>query len=206
MMSNRAPGTEGYAENAATLIQSWQELSFSDKPRPVLDLIPTTPCLILDVGAGIGVDAAALAAMGHQVVAVEPTTELRLSGMALHSSAKIEWVADRLPYLRVLRVENRSFDLIMLSAVWMHLDEQERRRAMLRIAAMTRSSGRIIISLRHGPVPLGRRMFDVTAEETIQLAEAQHLWPVLHMRAQSMQQANRLADVTWTYLGFSKAQ
>jgi hypothetical protein len=30
----------------------------------------------------------------------------------------------------------------------------------------------MIFTLRHGPVPVGRRMFDVSAEETIHLAEA----------------------------------
>ena len=43
-------------------------------------LIPATPSRVLDVGAGTGRDAAALAALGHSVVAVEPTPELRAHG------------------------------------------------------------------------------------------------------------------------------
>ena len=33
-----------------------------------------------------------------------------------------------------------------------------------------RPGGRVILSLRHGPMPAGRRMFAVSAEETVELA------------------------------------
>jgi tRNA(Phe) wybutosine-synthesizing methylase Tyw3 len=48
-------------------------------------------------------------------------------------------------------------------------------------------------------------MFDVTAEETIGLAAACRLSPVLHIKAESVQEANRLAGVTWSHLAFSKS-
>jgi protein-L-isoaspartate O-methyltransferase len=66
------PGTEGYGENAVGLINTWQTLTLNDKPKAILALVPTVPSLVLDVGAGIGTDAGALAALGHRVVAVEP--------------------------------------------------------------------------------------------------------------------------------------
>jgi protein-L-isoaspartate O-methyltransferase len=37
---------------------------------------------VLDIGSGTGRDAAGLAAMGHSVVAVEPTAELRIGAAA----------------------------------------------------------------------------------------------------------------------------
>ena len=49
----------------------------------------------------------------------------------------------------------------------------------------------MILSLRHGPVPEGRRMFDVSAEETIQLAAAQQFRLILHLEGPSVQEANR---------------
>jgi len=202
-MAGRASGTEGYAENATTLIANWRQRSFADKPRPVLDLLPDRPSLILDVGAGIGIDAAALAAAGHTAVAVEPVDELRVAGMALHRSPAIEWIADSLPDLGRLTAEGRSFDVILLSAVWMHLDETERRRAMPVVVALLRPGGRIIMSLRHGPVPSGRRMFEVAPEETIRLAEAERLQCVLRLTSESAQQANRQAGVSWTHLAFA---
>ena len=72
-MSARVSGTEGYAEEAKLLIERWRNISFEDQHKIVFDLFPPAPSKILDIGAGIGIDAAAFAAMGHQVVAVEPT-------------------------------------------------------------------------------------------------------------------------------------
>lgn len=196
------PGTQGYAEEAEGLVARYDGLAFADVHRPVLHLIPTVPCDALDIGAGTGRDAAYLAAMGHRVVAVEPTRELRLPGMALHPSARITWLDDSLPELALLRARRQAFDLVMLTAVWMHLDQRQRRDAMPRVAALLRRGGVMIISLRHGPAPPGRRMFDVSAEETAVLAQAEGLTLVLNLRAGSVGEENRRAGVTWTRLAF----
>ncbi|RDJ99274.1 class I SAM-dependent methyltransferase [Paraburkholderia lacunae] len=203
-MSVKVSGTEGYAENAQPLVKQWQNISFADQHKPVLHLIPEIPSRILDVGSGVGVDAAAFAAMGHTVVAVEPVDELRVAGIDLHPSTEIEWIDDSLPDLAILLSRSETFDVVMLTAVWMHLDEEERRRAMPNVSSLVGAGGVLIMSLRHGPVPQGRRMFDVSAEETIQLARIQDLQPVLNLRTQSIQQANRDMGVTWTRLAFEK--
>ena len=196
-------GTEGYAENAAKLASAWQRLSFADKPSGILKLVPATRSRVLDIGAGIGTDAAALAAMGHHVVAVEPVDALREAGRACHSSASIKWVADGLPDL--LQIPGApDFDLVTLFAVWMHLDAIQRGAAMRRIAQLIRSGGRLILSLRHGPVPPGRRMFSVPADETIALGRAHALVPILKLESESVQPANRDAGVTWTFLAFER--
>jgi len=70
-------GTEGYAEQAEKLVAQWQAISFADTHEVFLPLPPTRPCGVLDIGAGIGTDAAAYAAMGHDVLALERTDELR---------------------------------------------------------------------------------------------------------------------------------
>jgi hypothetical protein len=79
---------------------------------------------------------------------------------------------DSLPDLAVLRTWQKEFDFMMLSTVWMHLDEDERRRAMPNVSALLRDGATLVMSLRRGPVPEGRWMFDVSAEETIQPANA----------------------------------
>jgi SAM-dependent methyltransferase len=200
MGSVRISGTEGYAEAAEALLKT--RLPFQDLHRPILHLIPSAPARILDVGSGPGHDAAAFAAMGHRVVAVEPTEQLRLPAMALHPSPLIEWVDDSLPHLRSVAESGDTFDLVMLSAVWMHLDERQRRIAMPVVASVLTASGTLIMSLRHGPVPSGRRMFEVTAVETIELARAAGLRPVVNVWTNSVQPANRAAGVTWTRLAF----
>ena len=202
---NKISGTEGYAEMAACLVQQWQEISFEEHHAMVLHLLPAAPCHVLDIGSGIGKDAAAFAAMGHSVVAVEPTQELRLPGIALHDSPRITWLDDSLPDLSRLSAMNQTFDLIMLSAVWMHLDAAQRQQAMPRLAALMNASATLILSLRHGPVPARRRMFDVSAAETIELAALQNLEPILNVQTASIQKLNQQSGVTWTRLAFRRA-
>lgn len=194
-------GTEGYAEAAETLVRQYESVSFAEVHRQVLHLLPATPGRILDIGAGTGRDAAAFAAMGHTVVAVEPTAELRNRAAAQHPSPRIEWLEDSLPHLARLGGRGEAFDLVMLTAVWMHFDEGQRRLAMPRAARLVRSGGQMILSLRHGPVPPGRRMFEVSVEEVIHLAEASGLG--LIFRLDDQPSALGRSDVRWTRLAFS---
>jgi len=200
----RVSGTEGYAEEAERLVAPYENLAFADVHAPVLHLIPQTPARVLDIGAGTGRDAAAFAAMGHRVVAVEPTKAFCNHAAMLHPSERIEWLDDSLPELRQLRARGDTFDLVMLTAVWMHLDEPQRHHAMPIVACLVREGGTLILALRHGPIPPGRRMFEVSAEETIRLAEAQGLRTELSMHFPSIQRGNRLAGVTWTRLAFQR--
>jgi SAM-dependent methyltransferase len=202
--SVQVSGTEGYAEEAKELFKLYEAIPTADAHRAVLHLIPPAPSRILDIGSGTGRDAAWFASQGHRVVAVEPTDAMRIPAMALHPSPAIEWLNDSLPDLALLRARGETFDLVMLSAVWMHLDEAQRQRAMPNVAALVRAGGPVIMTLRHGPVPPGRRMFEVSAEETIELAKAQGLQVVLNMRTESSQEANRIAGVNWTSLAFVK--
>jgi len=203
-MSAPVSGTEGYADEAEELFKRYESVPAADAHRAVLHLIPAAPSSVLDVGSGTGRDAAWFAEGGHRVVAVEPTGEMRIPAMALHPSPRIEWLDDSLPELALLRARGERFDLVMLTAVWMHLDAQQRRHAMPNLASLVRAGGTVIMKIRHGPVPPGRRMFEVTPEETIELARMQGLHPLLNAHAESSQAANRVAGVTWTNLAFAK--
>jgi SAM-dependent methyltransferase len=204
--SVQVSGTEGYAEEAEELFKLYEGIPAADAHRAVLHLIPTAPSSILDIGSGTGRDAAWFAAMGHRVVAVEPTNAMRLPAMALHPSPRIEWLDDSLPDLTSLLTRGEKFDVVMLSAVWMHLDAQQRRQAMPNLAALVRAGGVMIMKVRHGPVPAGRRMFEVSPEETIELAQMQGLHAVLNVRTESSQEANRRAGVSWTNLAFVRGK
>ena len=188
MTSVPVSGTEGYAEEAEALFKQYESIPAADAHRAVLHLIPATPASVLDIGSGTGRDAAWFASQGHRVFAVEPTDAMRLPAMALHPSPAIEWLDDSLPDLALVRKRGETFDLVMLTAVWMHLDEAQRRQAMPHLAALVRPGGTLIMKIRHGPVPAGRRMFEVSAEETIALARMQDLHPVLNLRTESSQE------------------
>lgn len=198
----RVRGSRGYTEQADELVARYEAIDFAAKHRAVLALLPPAPASVIDIGAGSGADAAWLAARGYRVVAVEPTEAMRSHAIALHPSPAIEWIDDSLPALHRVIAQKRSFDLVMLTAVWMHLDAEERRLAMASVAALVARDGLLVMTLRHGPVPNGRLMFAVSAEETIALATARGLVPSLHVHAESSQASNRDAGVSWSQLAF----
>jgi SAM-dependent methyltransferase len=196
-------GTQGYGETADVLATQYESRSFADVHRGLLPVLPTAPARALDIGAGTGRDAAALAALGHTVLAVEPTQEMRAHGQRLHPSPAIEWLDDSLPELaRVrarVRARNERFNLVMMTAVWMHLDEAERTRAMACVADLVAPGGLMTLSLRHGPVPAGRRMFDVSPAETRALAARHGLATVYEKDRPSVFNAD---GVWWDVLAF----
>ena len=195
----RLSGTEGYGETAHLLVEQYEKLTFDEVHGDRVHLFPVAPARVLDIGAGTGRDAAALAALGHSVVAVEPTAEMRDIGQRLHASAAIDWIDDGLPDLAHVRERGETFDLVLLTAVWMHLDADQRERAMPAVASLMRPGGVMKLSLRHGPIPPGRRMFDVSADETTALA-GRHGLTVIHRSARKS--LSHAADVQWDVLMF----
>lgn len=191
------PGSAGYAEIAAIMLE--RRVPFEVAHRPLLPLLPAIPIDVLDLGAGPGHDAAALAKMGDRVVAVEPIAALREGGRALYGDASINWCDACLPLLEGI---DGRYDLIIASGVWHHLDRDERAIAMTRIVSLLADRGLFAVSMRHGPVQHGRRGFMVSAEEAIALAAVAGLTTIVQVTHDSILAANRAAGVTWTYLVF----
>lgn len=196
------PGARGYAAQAETLAAQYESVRFANLHAWMLDLLPPAPASVLDVGAGSGRDAAGFAAMGHRVLAVEPTAELRSRAWELHASDGIEWLDDALPNLDRVAARGARFEVVMATAVWMHLDGAERRLAMPRVASLLRPGGVFAMALRHGPVPTGRLMFEVSADETIGLAALAGL--ALMRKLDGQPTLLGVADVTWTRLAFRR--
>jgi len=57
------------------------------------------------------------------------------------------------------------------------------------------------MSLRHGPVPDGRRMFDVSADETVALGEQAGLG--IHHCSEREDMLGR-ADVSWSFVALKR--
>jgi SAM-dependent methyltransferase len=197
----RHKGNEGYAEEADVLSRQYESVRFEDVHGPVLHLLPRVPSDVLDIGAGTGRDARALAAMRHRVVAVEPTAAFRTRSAHVDQSPLIEWVDDYLPELSSITQRSDRFDVIMLTAVWIHLDPKQREQAMPTVVRLLRPHGILLLTLRHGPAPPGRRViFETSADETIALASAQGLRLVVNVEHQADFYGRR--EVTWTSLAF----
>jgi SAM-dependent methyltransferase len=114
------------------------------------DLLPQSG-LVIDVGAGTGRDAAWFASKGLEVVAVEPSSGMRAEAKARRPESKIEWIDDRMPSLSRTLALGLAADVVFLGAVWMHVPPEDRRRAFRKLVSLTRSGGRIVMSIRKGP-------------------------------------------------------
>lgn len=204
-MSTNPASTAGYASEVDALFKRYEARDATAVHAPWSHFFPESPAHILDIGAGTGRDAAMFAALGHTVTAVEPVDVLRTRAAELHPEPQITWLADALPNLTETRALNQAFNAILMHAVWMHLTEAERATAMPHLAALMAPGARLLMSLRHGPVPAGRRMFDVSGEETIALASSVSLNCLYHDRSGSIQAENRVQNIEWTKLVFEKA-
>ena len=192
--------TDGYAEEAAALIKRYDAIDFDAYHRDVFPLLPLPPEEVLDIGAGTGRDAAGFAAIGYTVTAIEPTSAFRAYATEVHASPRINWLDDRLPRLAGIADRAERFGVVMLTAVWMHLDRHERSEAMPVLARLLRPGGAMAMTLRHGPVPAGRRMFEVSADETVALASGNGLTVIL--RQLNIASERFQEGVTWDRLVF----
>lgn len=202
-MTNIA-STSGYAAQAPDLLARYEARDAAAVHAPWVSFFPKAPARIIDIGAGTGRDAAWLASLGYSVLAVEPVDELRTRAATLHPAPEITWLADILPDLNAVRTRGEAFDMVLMHAVWMHLTQAERIAGMAHVSRLIERGARLFMSLRHGKIPQGRRMFDVTGEETIALAAKHGLTPLFHERAPSIQDENRAAGIEWTKLVFEK--
>lgn len=184
-----------YDQHAARLAAQYESLSFEAVHESLLNFLPPAGATVLDVGAGSGRDAAWLANHGYEVVAVEPSAAMLTQARALHAATRIHWVADALPDLANVRRLGLKFDLILLSAVWMHVPVAERHRALRKLATLLAPKGRIAISLRLGTPDAERGMFAVSLPELVGMAQQFGL-RIVHTH----NSADRLgrSEVAWT--------
>lgn len=190
----------GYPEAAVALAARYESVSFEQAHRGVLHYLTLPPCRVADLGAGSGRDAAALAARGHDVYAVEPVAQMRNAARLLHCDAEITWLDDTLPELDTLTLEaeqSGGFGLVLASAVWMHLSRAERSLALRRVTRLLRPEGRLVLTLPHGPAPRGRRVFEVDPVE-IMIGAADCGLELAHLS--HVADAHGRADVSWTNL------
>ncbi|WP_370173040.1 MULTISPECIES: class I SAM-dependent methyltransferase [Hyphomonas] len=203
-MKERA-STAGYAEEAPDLFVRYEARDAAAVHAPWAEFLPKPPARVLDIGAGTGRDAAWFARTGHFVLAVEPVDALRTGAAELHPEPSIIWLDDALPDLTATRARGESFDMILMHAVWMHLTEEERVTGMANVASLLKPGGHLFLSQRHGPIPEGRRMFDISGDETIALAAPHGLTNLYCNRAGSIQAENMALGIEWTKLVFEKS-
>ena len=138
-------------------------------------LLPEPPAVVTDIGAGSGRDAAWLAGLGHEVIAVEPSSGMRREAAAAHGDDRIRWLDDRLPGLSGVVRGGLPADAVLVSAVWMHVPPEDRPRAFRRLVGVLRPRGVLAVTLRQGPPDPARAIHPVSLPEIESLAVANGL-------------------------------
>ena len=165
---NQVTGTAGYEKFVSQFVESSQSLDFRVVCQAFIDYLPELPARILDVGAGAGQNAAALAGMGYNVTAIEPLDLFLAAAQTAYSDQAINWYQCQMPKLACLDGEEASFDFILAEGVWHHLNEAERQSTVLRFSQLLRPGGRCALSLRNGPMGMGSCVYPTDADETIE--------------------------------------
>ncbi|HWJ37879.1 MAG TPA: methyltransferase domain-containing protein [Sphingomicrobium sp.] len=135
-----------YNRRAAALIPAYGSVLFEQVHAAALPYLPALPARVLDVGAGSGRDAAALSALGFEVTAVEPASELRKAGKLLAPHAR--WLADKLPRLAILTERDDRFAFILCSAVLMSLKPRDLAPSLAAMARLLLPYGVLAVTLR----------------------------------------------------------
>lgn len=190
-----------YSQNIDSLVSQYDGVSFESVHSDWLKFLPTNGTA-LDIGAGSGRDARYLSERGLKVHAVEPATSLMLAAKRNSSEHDITWYQDGLPNLNQVKALDLPFDLILLSAVWMHLSFEERSLSMKTMASLLSAGGRLVVTLRHGEFNDGRTAFPVRADEVCQLGEQSGLSVVLKTDLTDDQLGR--SDVVWQTVVLSK--
>ncbi|MBB1487660.1 class I SAM-dependent methyltransferase [Oceanospirillum sediminis] len=164
---SQVTGTAGYERFASRFVESSQSMDFRVVCQAFIDYLPEFPARILDVGAGAGQNAAALADMGYNVTAIEPLDIFLTAAQTAYSDQAINWHQCQMPGLACLDGKEASFDFILAEGVWHHLDETERQSTVLRFGELLRPGGRCALSLRNGPMGMGSCVYPTDADETI---------------------------------------
>jgi 2-polyprenyl-3-methyl-5-hydroxy-6-metoxy-1,4-benzoquinol methylase len=153
-----------YHQNAPTFFERYRSLSTPDVIGEAISAVPTKPSLVLDIGSGSGRDSEWLAAQGHTVVSVEPAKALRDMAIAGGQDRRIIHFHATLPGLDGIDRFVGRFDFVLCSAVWMHLDEDERPVGALRLFEMMKPGASAIVTFKVAPEDKERLMYEIDPE------------------------------------------
>lgn len=201
-MKDEDPTIAWYNHHVDEVAERYEALSFPEIHGWLIPYLPEEgEGVVLDVGAGTGRDVAWLAARGHRVVAVEPSSAMRAEGRSRHMDSGIDWVDDRLPKLSRVLARSLIFDLILLSAVWMHIPSSHRPQAFRVLCDLLRPGGVVAITLRQGPIVRERGIGLALVNEVVTLARANGI--VMKHVERTYDQLDR-EEVSWVQVAASK--
>jgi SAM-dependent methyltransferase len=194
------PNIAIYHKKALGFFNLYSSLKFESVHADWLALLPNGG-YALDIGAGSGRDAAKLSARGFYVFAIEPAPALLTLAQCAHTTANIRWFKDQLPQLATVP-KSQTFDLILLSAVWMHLTPQEQAASWPQLIKHLRQDGLLVFTLRAGEFKDGRSSYTVDPQQLSDSAHANGLRLV--KSSTNFDRLNR-ENITWQTMAFTSA-
>lgn len=193
------PALAVYAANAGTMARRYDSVTTEIVLAGLIDIIPPRPAPVLDIGAGSGRDTAWFQSRGHEVTAAEPVTAFR--AMIAQRAPAATVVDSALPDLANLVGQHA---LILVNAVWHHLDPAGRDVALRRLATLLTPDGRVFLALRRGPVPEGAPLHDLDPDTEIARAAAAGLALLRRHDAPAHDPETAAAGISWTWLALAK--
>ncbi|MGR5176868.1 class I SAM-dependent methyltransferase [Vibrio mediterranei] len=182
-----------YDKNADSLAAQYNSVKF-EKVHAAWELYwPIQGDTVLDVGAGSGRDAKWMLEQGAEVFALEPCKELAEIGKT-HCGPEVIWIDDELPGLNQVQSLGIRFDVILVSAVWMHVAPSARSRAFRKLSNLLAPNGRLVITLRHGSFADDRISYPVSVAEIEKYAKDTAL---LIKDIRDSDDSLKRAQVTW---------
>lgn len=156
---------EVYDKLAKKFFETYEEVTFENVHSKILGLFSSSDRLnVLDVGCGSGRDAVAIKKLGHVVTGVDPSSEMINLASAKHGG-NVEWMVDGLPRLVKVSSLRQKYDVILVSAVWMHLSPEHQEQSLTVLKGLLSPGGVLAISWRNKASESQRIFFDVDDEQ-----------------------------------------
>ena len=195
---------KAYNDASEKYFHVYEGLQFSRMHRAFSRFLPPIGSACLDVGAGSGRDAVALARRGYKVTAVEPSIGMRRLAEKYHSNSNITWIGDALPRLAKVLAMSQRFRFILLSAVWMHIPPHQRVQSLKSLNQLLEVDGCIAMTLRLGTPSEERVMFAISVEELLAHALQAGLVPLYVSRR--TRDSLRREDIEWRKVVLCKTE
>jgi 2-polyprenyl-3-methyl-5-hydroxy-6-metoxy-1,4-benzoquinol methylase len=201
MISKNSTTWASYDSESTKYFDDYSKLYFSNVHRQFIKFLPkNTDAKVLDIGCGSGRDALSLARRGYQVTAIDPSNKMLALAQAKNNHKNILWLNDCLPNL--LALNKNTYDFVLMSAVWMHIDPYEREISLKRISDLLKVGSRLAITLRIGAPDTTRMMYPVSAEELFKQSKKTNLKPI-YISRETKDSLNR-NEVTWKKIVLQK--
>lgn len=147
------PNIDFYNQNIEQCINQYENLTFNQVHGEAVENEIKTKGRVLDVGCGTGRDAQYLAATGRTVIAIDPSEEMIKYASENNNHENINYIKTELPDLKGVK---GKFDFVLMSAVWMHLDDETQKKSLKKLKKMLKPNGKMMILIRNGGFSDGR--------------------------------------------------